>query len=125
MLIWLKIISNPTSDTLSLDPNGTSYLKHLQKFQICYKGVIQIKSLIPGTEFKITEVSSNNFRWNRYYLVKGTYQSTATAVMGTGKAALEDARDALSRLVTGNQQSVYTTQDLYGPARFNNFYKRL
>ncbi|MFW2443518.1 hypothetical protein ACN4FT_12095, partial [Aliarcobacter butzleri] len=78
------------------------------------QGVIQIKSLIPGTEFKITEVSETTTGTDT--TVKGTYQSTATAVMGTGKAALEDARDALSRLVTGNQQSVYTTQDLYGDA---------
>ncbi|MCG3705928.1 flagellar hook-basal body complex protein [Aliarcobacter butzleri] len=105
-----KNTSNPTSDVL--DPNGT--YEASTEISDMLQGVIQIKSLIPGTEFKITEVSETTSGTDT--TVKGTYQSTATAVMGTGKAALEDARDALSRLVTGNQQSVYTAQDLYGPA---------
>ena len=105
-----KNTSNPTSDVL--DPNGT--YEASTEISDMLQGIIQIKSLIPGTEFKITEVSETTTGTDT--TVKGTYQSTATAVMGTGKAALEDARDALSRLVTGNQQSVYTTQDLYGDA---------
>lgn len=105
-----KNTSNPTSDVL--DPNGT--YEASTEISDMLQGIIQIKSLIPGTEFKITEVSETTTGTDT--TVKGTYQSTATAVMGTGKAALEDARDALSRLVTGNQQSVYTAQDLYGPA---------
>ncbi|MCG3708791.1 flagellar hook-basal body complex protein [Aliarcobacter butzleri] len=105
-----KNTSNPTLDTL--DPNGT--YEASTEISDMLQGVIQIKSLIPGTEFKITEVSETTTGTDT--TVKGTYQSTATAVMGTGKAALEDARDALARLVTGNQQSVYTTQDLYGDA---------
>lgn len=105
-----KNTSNPTLDTL--DPNGT--YEASTEISDMLQGVIQIKSLIPGTKFKITEVSETTTGTDT--TVKGTYQSTATAVMGTGKAALEDARDALSRLVTGNQQSVYTTQDLYGDA---------
>ncbi|MFX4231911.1 flagellar hook-basal body complex protein [Aliarcobacter butzleri] len=105
-----KNTSNPTLDTL--DPNGT--YEASTEISDMLQGIIQIKSLIPGTEFKITEVSETTTGTDT--TVKGTYQSTATAVMGTGKAALEDARDALSRLVTGNQQSVYTTQDLYGDA---------
>ncbi|MFX4210393.1 flagellar hook-basal body complex protein [Aliarcobacter butzleri] len=105
-----KNTSNPTADVL--DPNGT--YESSTSIADMLRGVIQIKSLIPGTEFKITEVSETTSGTDT--TVKGTYQSTATAVMGTGKAALEDARDALSRLVTGNQQSVYTAQDLYGPA---------
>ena len=105
-----KNTSNPTLDTL--DPNGT--YEASTEISDMLQGVIHIKSLIPGTEFKITEVSETTTGTDT--TVKGTYQSTATAVMGTGKAALEDARDALSRLVTGNQQSVYTTQDLYGDA---------
>lgn len=105
-----KNTSNPTSDVL--DPNGT--YEASTEISDMLQGIIQIKSLIPGTEFKISEVSETTTGTDT--TVKGTYQSTATAVMGTGKAALEDARDALSRLVTGNQQSVYTTQDLYGDA---------
>ncbi|MCT7909841.1 flagellar hook-basal body complex protein [Arcobacter lacus] len=105
-----KNTSNPTADVL--DPNGT--YESSTEISDMLQGIIQIKSLIPGTEFKITEVSETTSGTDT--TVKGSYQSTATAVMGTGKAALDDARDALARLVTGSQQSVYTTQDLYGNA---------
>ncbi|MFV7791188.1 flagellar hook-basal body complex protein [Aliarcobacter lanthieri] len=77
------------------------------------RGTIQIKGLIPGKEFKITEVSEFAGE-NTSTSKKGSYQTTAAAVAGSGKAAIDAARDALSRLITGNQQSVYTTQDLYG-----------
>ncbi|KLE08259.1 flagellar hook-basal body complex protein [Aliarcobacter butzleri] len=110
-----KNTSNPTADIL--DPNGT--YESSTEISDMLQGIIQIKSLIPGTEFKITEVSETTTGTDT--TVKGTYQSTATAVMGTGKAALEDARDALARLVTGNQQSVYTTQDLYGASSTREF----
>ncbi|MCT7588843.1 flagellar hook-basal body complex protein [Aliarcobacter butzleri] len=105
-----KNTSNPTADVL--DPNGTYEMS--TEISDMLQGVIQIESLIPGTEFKITSVSET--LGGTKTTVKGTYQSTASAVEGSGKQALEDARDALSRLVTGNQQSVYTTQDLYGSA---------
>ncbi len=105
-----KNTSNPTADVL--DPNGTYEMS--TEISDMLQGVIQIESLIPGTEFKITSVSE--LQGGTKTTVKGSYQSTATAVAGSGKAALEEARDALSRLVTGNQQSVYTTQDLYGNA---------
>ena len=102
---------NPTADVL--DPNGM-YEESTQLADIL-RGVIQIKSLIPGKEFKITEVSEHSGT-NQNVSVKGSHQTTAAAVSGSGKAAIESAREALSRLVTGNQQSVYTTQELYGNA---------
>lgn len=105
-----KNTSNPTSDTL--DPNGT--YEASTEISDMLQGIIQIESLIPGQEFKISSVVERS--GGTETTVKGTYQSTATAVEGTGEQALEDARDALARLVTGNQQSVYTTQDLYGDA---------
>ncbi|MBL3519855.1 flagellar hook-basal body complex protein [Aliarcobacter lanthieri] len=77
------------------------------------RGTIQIKGLIPGKEFKITEVSETAGE-SVNTSKKGSYQTTAAAVAGSGKAAIDAARDTLSRLITGNQQSVYTTQDLYG-----------
>ncbi|QKF59958.1 flagellar hook-basal body complex protein [Aliarcobacter lanthieri] len=77
------------------------------------RGTIQIKGLIPGKEFKITEVSETAGE-SVNTSKKGSFQTTATAVAGSGKAAIDAARDTLSRLITGNQQSVYTTQDLYG-----------
>ncbi|MEV9477284.1 flagellar hook-basal body complex protein [Aliarcobacter butzleri] len=103
-----KNTSNPTLD--ALEPTGTYEMS--TKISDMLQGVIQIESLIPGKEFKITSVSE--FQGGTKTTVKGSHQSTATAVAGSGKAALENARDALSRLISGNQQSVYTTQDLYG-----------
>ncbi|WP_418185284.1 flagellar hook-basal body complex protein [Aliarcobacter vitoriensis] len=102
--------SNPKADVLY--PNGT--YEESTKISDMLQGVIQVESLIPGKEFKITSVSE--ILGGSKTTVKGSYQSTALAIEGSGKAALENARDALSRLVSGNQQSVYTTQDLYGSA---------
>jgi flagellar hook protein FlgE len=68
------------------------------------KGIIQIKSLIPGTEFTISEVAevSGNA------VVQGNYQSTTIGSKGSGVGALETSRNALSQLITGKQQDVYT-----------------
>lgn len=101
----------PTADTLN--PNGM--YEESTKLADMLRGVIQIKSLIPGKDFKITEVSEHSGA-NQNVSVKGSHQTTAAAVSGSGKAAIDSAREALSRLVTGNQQSVYTTQELYGNA---------
>lgn len=101
----------PTADTLN--PNGM--YEESTKLADMLRGVIQIKSLIPGKDFKITEVSEHS-GVNQNVSVKGSHQTTAAAVSGSGKAAIDSAREALSRLVTGNQQSVYTTQELYGNA---------
>ena len=101
----------PTADTLN--PNGM--YEESTKLADMLRGVIQIKSLIPGKDFKITEVSEHSGA-NQNVSVKGSHQTTAAAVSGSGKAAIDAAREALSRLVSGNQQSVYTTQELYGNA---------
>ncbi|MDZ7880481.1 MAG: flagellar hook basal-body protein [Saprospiraceae bacterium] len=72
------------------------------------KGIIQIKSLIPGTEFTVSEVAevSGNA------VVQGNYQSTTLGAKGSGIGALETSRNALSQLITGKQQDVYTAADL-------------
>ena len=78
------------------------------------KGIIQIKSLIPGKEFKISEIGEVASG----VTVQGNYQTTTTAEKGSGIAALETSRDALSKLITGKQQDVYTpTQILDGTQR--------
>jgi len=72
------------------------------------KGIIQIKSLIPGEEFVISEVgeiSGSN-------TLQGNYQNSVNAEAGSGISAVESARDALSKLISGNQQDVYKTTDL-------------
>ncbi|MCT7463106.1 flagellar hook-basal body complex protein [Aliarcobacter cryaerophilus] len=108
--------TNPTSDVLN--PNGL--YEESTNLADMLRGVIQVKSLIPGKSFEITQVAEYSGE-NSNFSVKGTFQTTSVAIAGSGKQALEDARDALSRLVTGNQRSVYTTQDLYGAAPNKTF----
>ncbi|QKF58827.1 flagellar hook-basal body complex protein [Aliarcobacter lanthieri] len=105
-----KNTTDPTSDILDINAQYDESTKISDMLQ----GVIQIESLIPGQEFKITSVSE--ILGGTKTTVRGTFQSTALAIEGSGKAALENARDALSQLLSGKQQSVYTTQDLYGSA---------
>lgn len=107
---------DPTADIL--DPNGM--YEASTNLADMLRGVIQIKSLVPGKEFKITQVAEYSGE-NKNFSVKGSFQTTAAAVAGSGKAALEASREALSRLVSGNQQSVYTTQDLYGAGNTRQF----
>ena len=107
---------DPTADIL--DPNGM--YEESTNLADMLRGVIQIKSLVPGQEFKITQVAEYSGE-NKNFSVKGSFQTTAAAVAGSGKAALEASREALSRLVSGNQQSVYTTQDLYGAGATREF----
>lgn len=108
--------TNPQGDILN--PNGM--YEESTNLADMLRGVIQIKSLVPGKEFKITQVAEYSGE-NSNFSVKGTYQTTATAVAGSGKQALEDSREALARLVTGTQRSVYTTQDLYGAGATREF----
>ncbi|WP_198305162.1 flagellar hook-basal body complex protein [Arcobacter vandammei] len=110
------LISNslPVEATMAIDGGETgafninesykssTYLKDMMK------GIINIKSLIPGTEFKITEVSEQSGN----QIVQGNYQSTSLASKGSGIAALNTSKDALSKLITGKQQDVYTPIDL-------------
>jgi flagellar hook protein FlgE len=73
-----------------------------------YYGIIEIKSLIPGKEFtlsEVAEVSSNTTN-------QGHFLTTTTASAGSGIGALESSREALSELITGKQQDVYTVADL-------------
>lgn len=73
-----------------------------------YYGIIEIKSLIPGKEFTLSEVaeqSSNTIN-------QGHFLTTTTAKAGSGTGALESAKEALAKLITGKQQDVYTEADL-------------
>jgi len=102
---------NATSDML--DPDGM--YESSTNLADMLRGVIQVEGIIPGSEFKITEVAAYSGT-NENSSVKGSYQTTANAITGSGQAAIDSARDALSKLITGNQQSVYTAQDLYDDA---------
>ncbi len=73
-----------------------------------YKGILQIKSLIPGEEFVISEVGEISGNTT----VQGSFQTSTTASAGSGTGALETSRDALAQLITGKQQDVYKESDL-------------
>lgn len=91
-----------------LEANDTFNLS--TKLGDMYKGIIQIKSLIPGKEFTITEVGeiSSNTTSQGYYL------TSTSATAGSGIGALESSRNALSKLITGKQQDVYRTTEMGG-----------
>ena len=74
-------------------------------------GMLEIKSLIPGKQFKIKEVGE----MSGSTLIKGEYNQTASATQaleGAGIGALETARDAIAKAITGNQRNVYTANDV-------------
>lgn len=73
-----------------------------------YKGIMQIKSLIPGKEFTITEVGEIAGSTTS----QGYYLTTTPANAGSGIGALESSKNALAKLITGKQQDVYTSSDL-------------
>lgn len=76
-------------------------------------GMIEIKSLIPGQEFKITEVaerSGNNTVYGNY----NESASSTAAFQGSGVGALESSRAALMEAIVGKQRDIYTTtNELY------------
>ncbi len=79
------------------------------KIQDVLKGIIQIESLIPGVEMKISdvgEVASGNSS------SKGNILTSSFAKVGEGAGAVESARQALIKAITGKQEDVYTPSDL-------------
>jgi flagellar hook protein FlgE len=87
---------------------GESYTTSTNSIDML-KGIIQVKSLIPGKEFKISEVAETA---GENSVVQGNFQTTSTASKGSGIGALDTARDALTKLITGKQQDVYTAANL-------------
>ena len=73
-----------------------------------YKGILQIKSLIPGEEFVISEVGEISGNTT----VQGSFQTSVYSSQGSGTGALQSSRDALAQLITGKQQDVYKEADL-------------
>lgn len=71
-------------------------------------GMMQIKSLIPGKEFIVSEVGETSGNTT----ILGNYQTSTNATKGSGIAALDTSKEALSKLITGKQQDVYTPVEL-------------
>ena len=90
----------------TFDPNHTS-----SGDQEALLGMIEIKSLIPGEAFTLTEVAEVSGEVTTQGQVNSTSSATA-AIQGSGLGALESARDALSKAATGSQRDVFTATDL-------------
>jgi flagellar hook protein FlgE len=74
-------------------------------------GMIQIQSMIPGQEFKITEVAEVSGTT----VVYGSLNETTSATIaqeGIGLGGLESAREALAMAISGNQRDVFTIEEL-------------
>jgi|GEM_PF-581930 len=88
--------------------SGETYTANTNNYAEMLKGIIQIESLIPGVEFRITEVGENSGNTTNI----GDYQTSVLASAGSGLGALESSKEALARLITGNQRDVYTETDI-------------
>ena len=93
-----------TADALELGDTFTASTKNIDMIN----GIIQITSLIPGREFIVSEIAEVSGLTK----VKGTIQNQTLSQKGSGIGAVETSRDALSELITGKQQDVYTKFDL-------------
>ena len=78
------------------------------------KGVMKIESMVPGDSFTISELAAVSGTT----VVQGSVVDVNTAgtsvVNGSGKGAVESARDALALAVVGKQTEVYTVADDLG-----------
>ncbi len=76
------------------------------------KGMMKIESIIPGMAFTISELATvSGSTITQGVVVDVNTQGTAV-VVGTGKGAVESARDALALGVAGKQTDVYTSAEL-------------
>lgn len=73
-----------------------------------YYGALEVKSLIPGKEFIISEVGEISGT----QVATGSANTSTYAVAGGGIGAVESSKNALAKLITGKQEDVYTTADL-------------
>jgi flagellar hook protein FlgE len=96
--------NSTNNDVLQLDEGFTASTEDLEML----KGILTIKSLIPGQEFNITEIGEES----GVTKLEGSFQTSVSAAEGSGMGAVTSAKDALSKLVTGKQRDVFTTSDL-------------
>ena len=79
------------------------------------KGELMIESIIPGKQIRVSEIgwidaSSANA------VTKGTITTMQEAVEGSGLGAIRSAQEAMSEAVSGKQQDVYSSTDLFALA---------
>ena len=75
-------------------------------------GELYLESILPGKSFRVTE-----FGWtdasNSNQSTKGALATVQTAVLGTGMGHINSIRDGLSEAVSGKQEDVYSTSELF------------
>lgn len=105
-----NVSDSNTVGTSDLFESSDSFNKSTKDLDVL-KGMIQIEGVVPGQEFKITEVAEISGTTTSF----GVYNETSSAVpatMGYGLGGLESARDALARAISGNQRDVYSIEEL-------------
>ncbi|PUE64017.1 flagellar hook-basal body complex protein [Arcobacter caeni] len=103
-LVATMAIDSGHVDNLSLSETYTNSTKNADVL----KGIIQIKSLIPGQAFRISEIGEVASGTT----LQGNFQTKAEASTVSGTTGLATSKEALSKLITGKQQDVYTAADL-------------
>jgi flagellar hook protein FlgE len=102
-LVATMAIDTGKADMFTLDTVYNSSTKNADML----KGIIQIKSLIPGSEFTISEIAEVSGS----RVSQGNTQNTTLGLKGAGIGALETSKNALAELISGKQQDVYTAKD--------------
>ena len=104
LVATMAIDSTSHADVLSLSETYTNSTKNSDML----KGIIQIKSLIPGQAFRISEIGEVASGTT----LQGNFQTKVTSSTVSGITGLKTSKEALSKLITGKQQDVYTAGDL-------------
>jgi flagellar hook protein FlgE len=71
-------------------------------------GKIKIDSIIPGDSFTVGDISEVSGTTE----IAGTKTTLSLGVKGSGEAAVQDAMEALKNAVAGNQQDIYSLDDI-------------
>ncbi len=106
------MVAYTASETLGANEDvleNEDIFRESTKIKDALKGIIEIKSLIPGKSFRVSdvgEVGSGNSS------SKGNILHSSIARTGSGLGAVESARQALLNVITGKQEDVYTPIDL-------------
>ena len=103
-LVATMAIDSGHADNLSLSETYTNSTNNADVL----KGIIQIKSLIPGQAFRISEIGEVASGTT----LQGNFQTKAESSTVSGTTGLATSKEALSKLITGKQQDVYTAADL-------------
>ena len=103
-LVATMAIDSGKADVLGLSETYTNSTKNSDML----KGIIQIKSLIPGQAFRISEIGEVASGTT----LQGNFQTKVESSTVSGITGLKTSKEALSKLITGKQQDVYTAADL-------------